>query len=206
MKRLVLCLVLCLFLPMTSLASQTLVVFGDSLAAGYGLPRSYAYPAQIESALRAAGHNVRVVNAGKSGETMQEGFERLSTVLPMEPDMMIIILGGNDLLRRIDPDITKRYLKKILELLQTKDIPVMVAGLKASYWRGPVFAYNYNSLFEDVTEEFGVSLYPNFLEGAYGVKGMMQADTIHPNAQGIEWVVTQTLPLVIELVEEARSR
>jgi acyl-CoA thioesterase-1 len=173
-----------------------LVVLGDSLTAGYGLPQEAAFPAALERALRARGAEVEVVNAGVSGDTASAGVQRLDWSIPDDADGVIVALGANDMLRGLDPAVTRRALETIVERLQQRGMPVMLAGMYASRNLGPDYTQRFDSLYRDIAGKHGLVLYPFFLEGVAGERGLNLPDGLHPTAAGVERIVAGILPSV----------
>lgn len=182
-----------------------IVGFGDSLMAGYGLPPGQSFPARLEASLREqAGRPVRVVNAGVSGDTTSGGRARLDWVLaPLQktPDLAILELGSNDALRGIDPDITRANLAAIIEALQARGIPVLLAGMLAPPNMGPDYRARFNPIYPELAEDYDLTLYPFFLEGVAADPALNIEDGIHPNEQGIAIMVDNIAPYVLKALE-----
>ena len=180
-------------------AIPLVLAFGDSLTAGYGLPRDLSFAAQLEAALRQTWPGARVVNAGVSGDTTASGLARLPRVLSglsARPHLGIVELGANDLLRGLDPVRTRANLDAMLRLLGQAGIPPLVAGMVAPPFIGPLAA-RFNAVFPDVAAAHGAPLYPFFLDGVAGDPALTLADRIHPNARAIGIVVDRILPTVL---------
>jgi acyl-CoA thioesterase I len=186
--------------------SLTVVVLGDSLSAGYGLPRAAAFPEALERALKARGHNVRMVNAGVSGDTATGGLERLDWSVPEGTDGVILELGANDMLRGIDPAVTRRALEAIITRLKARGIPVMLAGMYAQRNLGPAYTERFDAIYRDLAEKHGLVLYPFFLEGVSGDRALNLPDGLHPTAKGIERIVERILPSVEAFLERLNAR
>ncbi|HDR46293.1 MAG TPA: arylesterase [Geoalkalibacter subterraneus] len=176
----------------------TILVLGDSLSAGYGLAESDAFPAQLEAALVAQGHAVRVINAGISGDTSAGGVARLEWSLADNPDLVILALGANDALRGLSPDQTRTNLATIITRLQQRQIKVLLAGMMAPRNMGENYYNSFDKIYPELTQEFSVPLYPFFLEGVAGKPVLNLADGIHPNVAGIRVMVEGIMPLVVE--------
>jgi acyl-CoA thioesterase I len=188
-------------------ADETVIVaLGDSLTAGYGLPQDQSFPAQLEAALAARGHKVKVVNAGVSGDTARAALQRLDWALPEDAGAVIVELGGNDALQGIPPEGTKQALAEIIERLQAKGLPVLLAGMEAPRNMGPEYVAEFGAIFPDLAAQYEVVLYPFFLEGAALDDGLMQKDGIHPNGQGVAKIVENILPKVEELIAQTRTK
>lgn len=177
-----------------------IVAFGDSLTSGYGLPNDQAFPSQLETALRKRSHNVRVVNAGVSGDTTQAALRRLDWALDDDTDAVIVELGGNDALQGLPPDATKAALAEILEKLQEKKLPVLLAGMEAPRNLGKEYVTAFGAIYPTLAERYNVPLYPFFLEGAALNADLMQKDGIHPNGKGVTVIVDKILPQVEALL------
>lgn len=175
-----------------------IVAFGDSLTAGYGLPSHLSFAAQLEALLRERHPTAIVHNAGISGDTSAGGLARLPRVLArLEtlPDLAIVELGANDLLRGISPERMKDNLDRILSALGRRGIPALLAGMLAPPFLGG-FAQSYNAVFSALAAAHGVPLYPFFLDGVAGDPTLTLADGIHPNALAVGIIARRILPHV----------
>lgn len=180
-------------------ASQLVLAFGDSLTAGYGLKPVESFPAQLEARLKRDGLAVRVHNAGVSGDTSAAGRQRLAWVLNglgAKPDLVIIELGGNDMLRGIAPAETRANLDAILAELKRRGIPVLIAGMLAAPNMGQEYARAFNAIFPALAKTYGHPLYPFFMRGVAGNRALMLNDGIHPNARGVGVIVAGIAPQV----------
>jgi acyl-CoA thioesterase-1 len=173
-----------------------LVVLGDSLSAGYQLPSGTAFPEQLEAVLRARGHRVDIVNAGVSGDTSSQGLDRLDWSVPDGTHAVIVELGANDALRGVDPAFTRKTLATIVERLQARGVSVMLAGMLAPRNMGAEYAAAFDRIFPDLSRQYGVPLYPFFLDGVAGVPRLNLRDGIHPTAEGVKVIVERILPSV----------
>jgi acyl-CoA thioesterase-1 len=183
-----------------------LVALGDSLMAGYNLPESAALPAVLEKALRAKGHNVEIANAGVSGDTAMGGLDRLAWSVPDGTDGVIVELGANDMLRGLDPAITRRAIEGIVERLQARNIPVMLAGMFASRNLGADYVQKFDSLYRDIAGKHGLVLYPFFLDGVVGDRALNLPDGLHPSAKGVEVIAQRILPTVESFLDRIQQR
>lgn len=181
-----------------------IVAFGDSLTSGYGLPNDEAFPSQLETALRKRGHKVRVVNAGVSGDTAGAALRRLDWALGEETDVVIVELGGNDALQGLPPDATKVALARILEKIQEKNLPVLLAGMEAPRNLGKQYVTEFGAIYPDLAARYSVPLYPFFLEGVALNAQLMQKDGIHPNGKGVTVIVDKILPQVEALLDASQ--
>lgn len=196
---------LCGFAPVASAQQQTelrILVLGDSLTAGYGLPQQAAFPEQLEATLRERNHQVRVINAGVSGDTSAGGLTRLDWALADQPDLVIIELGANDALRGLQPIQTRQNLSKILQRLQEKGVQALLTGMKAPRNLGQAYYSNFDRIYPELAQKYDIPFYPFFLEGVAGVPGLNQPDGIHPTLAGVNTIVQKMLPLVEEVLNE----
>jgi acyl-CoA thioesterase I len=177
----------------------TVLALGDSLTAGYGLPAADALPAQLERRLKDRGVNIRIINAGVSGDTSAGGRARLGWLLSDRPDAVLVALGANDALRAIDPTVTRANLDAILSELKTRGIAVLFAGMQAPPNLGRAYVDAFNAVFPELAKRHGVAFYPFLLEGVATRPDLNIADGIHPNAQGIARMVDGLAPLLQRL-------
>ena len=177
-----------------------LVAFGDSLTAGYMLPREDGFAAKLEVALRKQGHDVTVIDGGVSGDTTTGGLARLDWTLGEGTDAVILELGANDMLRGIDPKIPEANLGKMLAQLKEKHIKVLLAGIRSEPSLGKDYALVFDPIYGRLAKKYGVALYPFFLEGIMGDPSQHIADGMHPNARGVDTIVAHILPSVDALV------
>ncbi|MEO1044269.1 MAG: arylesterase [Pseudomonadota bacterium] len=186
--------------PQSAEEAETLVLaLGDSLYAGYNLDRGEGFPEELQNALVANGLNVFVANAGVSGDTSAAGRQRLGYALdglPRNPDLVVMGLGGNDMLRGIEPEETRANLDAMLEMLAARNIPVVLTGMLAAPNLGPDYEQAFNPIFPDLAKKYDAALYPFFLDGVVTDPELMLADGIHPNAEGVDKVVTRVAPIV----------
>lgn len=191
----------------TPLSGPVVLAFGDSLTAGYGLASDQSFAAQLERALRRSRPGARVINAGVSGDTTASALARLPRVLSglsLRPNLAIVELGANDLLRGIAPDRTRASLDAILHGLQQAGIAPFVAGMLAPPFLGP-FAYSFNAVFPEVARAHGAPIYPFFLDGVVGDPTLVLADGMHPNARAIGIVTERILPHVEGALDAIRA-
>ena len=179
-----------------------IIAFGDSLVAGFGLPNDAAFPAVLEKTLRAEGYHVTVVNAGVSGDTASGGQARLDWALTEGADGVILELGANDMLRGVDPEVTKAALDAILGELKARNIKVLIAGMKAASSLGQDYKTRFDAIYPALAKKYDTPLYPFFLEGVAGEPALKLGDGLHPNPAGVERIVKGILPDVRALVEQ----
>lgn len=187
----------------------TIAALGDSLTQGYGLPVEDGFVPQLEAWLQEKGAEVEVINAGVSGDTTAGGLSRVAWTLTPDVDAMIVNLGGNDLLRGIDPAVSRANLDGILQIAAEAEVPVLFVGLDAPRNYGTEYEAAFEAIYPDLAREYGVELYADFFapltlganldtaRGAY-----MQADGIHPNTQGVSMIVDGIGPAVLDLIGE----
>lgn len=188
----------------------TLVALGDSLTQGYGLPPEQGLVPQLQDWLTAQGAEVTVVNAGVSGDTTAGGAARVEWTLAGGADAMIVALGGNDLLRGIDPAASRASLAAILKAAQAQGVPVLLVGMQAPGNYGPAYKRDFDAMYAELAAEYGAALVPDFFAPltAGGATladpgAMMQADGIHPSAEGVRLIVEGLGPQVLDLLAEA---
>jgi acyl-CoA thioesterase-1 len=173
-----------------------ILAFGDSLFAGYNLPEADGYPEKLEAALRVRGINARVVDAGVSGDTSAAGLDRLEFVLEGQaetPDLFILELGGNDLLRGISPEQTRANFDAMLTTLSEADVPVLIMGMRSPPNYGPEYQAQFDAIYGDMAQKYGASLIGFWLEDIFEQPQLFQSDRIHPTAEGIEALVNSTI-------------
>ncbi len=179
--------------------TRQIVAFGDSLYAGYLLGPCDGFAPQLQAALRANGLSVSVLNAGVSGDTTAAGLARLNFVLDNQkhiPDMVILGLGGNDMLRGIKPAETRANLTAMLDELKKRNIEVVLTGMLASPNMGPDYEKQFNAIYPELAKDYDATLYPFFLDGVVNDSAKMLPDGIHPNKDGIARIVTGIEPVI----------
>jgi acyl-CoA thioesterase I len=187
--------------PAAAETQITILAFGDSLVAGNGVAADKTFPAQLEARLKAEDLPVRVINGGNSGETSAGGVQRIATALDRaKPDAVILVLGGNDMLRAIDPAATRENLGKILDVLKARRLPVLLAGMRAHERLGPSFDAAYVKMYKELAQQYGAIYYPFFLEGVAQAPELNLTDGVHPNAEGFAVIVTNMLSPVADLL------
>ncbi len=178
-----------------------LMMLGDSITAAYGLARNQGLPARLEAALRERGRQVRVIDAGVSGDTTAGGRARLAWALADRPDAVIVALGGNDGLRGIEPRSTAANVNAILDALKQRNLPVMLAGMLAPPNLGAEYGREFAATFTTIAQARPeVVFYPFLLDGVAGDPAMNQPDRIHPNETGVAELVRRMLPSVESLL------
>jgi len=173
--------------------------FGDSLTAGYGLAPKDGFTTRLQAALRSSGVAAEVRNGGISGDTAAQGRARLLwglRGLKAKPDLVILELGANDMLRGLPPAQTERNLDLILAELKRREIPVLIAGMRAAPNLGPDYRRRFEAIYPVLAKRYRAPLYPFFLDGVAGNRGLVQADGMHPNPRGVTIIVGRILPAV----------
>ncbi len=179
--------------------AKLVVAFGDSLYAGYQLPQDQGFAPELQRALAANGINADVRNAGVSGDTTAAGLARLAFTLDgydRTPDLVVLGLGGNDMLRGLSPAETRRNMVAILDELRRRDIPAVLTGMIAPPNMGADYARDFNAIFPELAAEYDAPLYPFFLDGVILNSALMLPDGIHPNEAGVDAVVAKVAPVV----------
>ena len=184
--------------------TRLVVAFGDSLYAGYNLEPNEGFAPTLERALRKQGLDVQVVNAGVSGETTADGLRRLGFTLdglPRKPDLVIVGLGANDMLRGLDPSTARTNLDGILAELKRRGIDAMLTGMMASRNLGSDYSAAFDSIYPDLAKKYGIPLYPFFMDGVIGHRDLLLRDGLHPNAKGIVTIVEKVAPQAARALE-----
>jgi acyl-CoA thioesterase-1 len=186
--------------------AKTILVLGDSLAAGFGVQPGGAFPALIQEKIDALGWNFQVVNAGVSGDTSSGGLGRIDWLLKRQVDVLLVELGGNDGLRGISPDVTRRNLQAIIEKTRGKypEAKIVVAGMKMPPNLGLIFTSEFESVFPDVAKETGAALIPFLLEGVAGEPALNLPDRIHPTPEGHQRVADNVWEVLRPVLESMR--
>jgi acyl-CoA thioesterase-1 len=183
-----------------------IVVLGDSLVAGFELKGSDAFPAQLERALKASGHQVDVINAGVSGDTTAAGLERLKWAVPEGTDAVIVELGANDALRGLDPAKAMANLDRIVTAVRAGGADVLLAGMLAPRNLGEDYTRKFDAIYPALAAKHGVLLYPFFLDGVVLDPRFNLSDGMHPNPKGVAEITRRILPKVEELIARVRAR
>ena len=186
---------------------RPILAFGDSLLTGYRLESGESYPEMLEAALRARGINARIANAGVSGDTTAAALERLKFTLDsqtVKPELVIISLGGNDMLRGLPPEGTRANLDAMLTELGRRRIPVLLLGMLAAPNLGKDYAARFNPIYPTLAREHGVALVPFFMQPLMDRPDLVQQDRIHPTMPGVEAMVAATIDDVIEALPERK--
>ena len=180
---------------------------GDSLTSGWKLPESQAYPALVQRALRARGREIRVLNAGVSGDTAAQGLKRLPALLRRKPDVLVVALGINDGLRGAPPEVTEASLRQILLRAQAAHVRVLLAGLRIPATHGDEHARRFGEIYPRLAAEFRLPLVPFLLEGVAGQSALNYKDGLHPTAEGQTLLARNVLaPIELLLAEVEAER
>lgn len=180
-----------------------IIAFGDSLTAGYGVTLDESYPMQLEKELQKRRYNIRVINMGVSGETTTAGLERVPFILSQKPNLVLLGLGANDMLRSSSPQITKQNLASILEQFKTANIPVVMLGMKSTSSNDKEYINTFNAIYPFLAKEYTLPFVPFFLEGVALIPILNTGDGIHPNKIGYEYIIKNNiLPVLIPTLEK----
>lgn len=181
-------------------APPRVLVFGDSLTAGFGLPPGEAFPDRLQAQLAAGGIEAKVVNGGVSGDTTADGLARLDWTMADRPDAVLVELGANDALRGIDPKLTYANLDRILARLTSDHTKVMLLGMLAPPNWGRDYQREFDAIYGRLAAKYHVPLYPFFLDGVAMNPALNQADGLHPNEKGVDIIAAKVAPLVVRLL------
>ncbi len=192
--------------PASAPAPRRLLAFGDSLTAGYGLAPEDIFPVKLQARLRADGFKVTVVNGGFSGDTTAGGLARVKWVLADRPQYALIEFGANDALRGLDPQLARANLAKILDRMKGDGVRVLLIGMRAPANWGPDYAQAFDAIYPVLAKQYGVPLYPFFLDGVAFDPALNQPDGLHPNAGGVDVIVQRIAPAVEKLLRTKPAR
>ena len=181
-------------------APVTILALGDSLTAGLGVGPAEAFPVRLEAALKAKGHDVKVINAGVSGDTAADGAARLDWALAEPVNAVIVELGANDALRGLPVAQAEQALDRLLAALAAKKLPVLLAGMRAPPNMGPEYQAAFDGMYQRLAAKHGVLLYPFFLDGVAADPKLNQGDGMHPSPAGVDVIVARMLPSVEQLL------
>jgi acyl-CoA thioesterase-1 len=187
----------------TAVAAQPvkILALGSSLTQGYGLPPGTEFPVQLQAALKKAGIDAVVTNAGVSADTSAGGLARLDWSLADHPDAVILELGSNDMLRGVPPSETEKNLRAILTKLKAAHVKVLLTGMVAQHNLGADYVKQFDAIYPRLAKDYNVLFYPFFLDGVALNPKLNQADGMHPNPAGVKVIVARMLPLVKKLVK-----
>lgn len=181
---------------------RVLLALGDSLTAGYGLDLGQAWPEQVQEMLKKDGYDIRVVNAGVSGDTSAGGLARLDWALQDKPAFAVVALGANDMLRGLAPETMQRNLEAILTRLEQRGVCTLLAGMHAAPNLGRDYVQRYNAVFPRLAEKHGAYFYPFLLQDVAAESDFNQGDGIHPNEAGARRIAEGLYPLIEKMIKE----
>jgi acyl-CoA thioesterase-1 len=184
----------------------TIICIGDSLTAGYGVNETDTYPAQLEHRLRAEGFRLRVLNAGISGETSSGAHSRITWLLKLKPDIIILETGANDGLRGIDPQVTEKNIEEIVRIMKKNNVTVVLAGMRMVTNLGRNYTNAFTAIYPTVARKFDLILIPFFLQGVAGEPSLNQGDGIHPLAKGYQIITDTVYPYVIRALKKKNDK
>ena len=193
-------------LPSRAAEPPKIVVLGDSLVAGHGLPANQAFPPVLQAMLAGKGIKVELVNAGVSGDTAAAGLARLDWSVADDTQGVILELGANDMLRGMDPAVTKATLDTIIRRLKERNIPVLLVGMQAAPNLGADYVARFNAIYPDLAKAHDLALYPFFLNGVAGNTSLNLPDGLHPTAEGVRRIATAILPTVEQFITSLPQR
>ena len=182
--------------------TRVILVFGDSLTAGMGLPAKAAFPAQLEARLNGQGLSTRVINAGISGDTTAGGLARIDRALAEKPDIVLLELGANDALRGIQPALVRANLDRMITKIQQSGATLILAGMRAPTNWGEEYRRAFDRIYPELASAHGVPLYPFFLEGIAMDPHLNQPDGLHPNEHGVAALIDRIAPIVAHFVTD----
>lgn len=190
------------FTPDTAKAdTYKILAFGDSLTAGYGLDQGKSYPDKLQEKLLVLGYDVKVINAGVSGETTTGGLNRLDWTMQHNPDLVVLALGANDALRFIDPDLTYRNLDSMIAKIKDKGAKVLLLGMVAPRNGGAEFTQKFDAIYPRLSKDHDIPLYPFILEGVATKPELNIHDGVHPNEKGTEIIANNVLPYLVDILD-----
>lgn len=209
-------MLMAMMMPMISANAASnpikLLIFGDSLVAGYGLPQGVAFPDQLQQSFDQDSASIRVINGGISGDTMAGGASRIAWSLADRPDAVVVVLGGNDALRGLSPDNMQIQLDTIISAIQDQGLPLLVAGMYAPANMGAEYGARFEQAFQDAISDAQARIdhsgsgyldfYPFFLDGVALEPLLNQSDGIHPNEDGVAEIVRRIKPSVQKLIAQ----
>ena len=192
----------CVAAPALQAATPVLVCFGDSITAGYGLDAAQSYPAALETLLAKRGYSYRVVNQGVSGNTTKDAVARVNSIVALHPDVVVVEFGGNDGLRGLPLDATRKNLDAALTTLQAAKIRILLVGITLPPNYGAEYIQSFNAVYRDAASKHHVPLMPMLYDGIYTVPGTIQEDGVHPTAKGSKLIAEHLVPLLLPLLHK----
>ena len=179
---------------------KLLVCFGDSITAGYGLDKSQSYPADLEHLLTSHGYHYQVVNQGVPGDTTKDALARVNQVVALHPDIVVLEFGGNDGLRGLSTDLTRRNLNQLLATLQAAHIRILLVGITLPPNYGPDYVKSFSAIFKEEASAHHTALMPMIYDGIYTLPGTIQPDGIHPTIKGSQLIAQHMFPFLTPLL------
>ena len=199
-NRTALAVIMTLLLSPSSFAATSILAFGDSLTAGFGVAPDQAFPVRLAARLKADGYDVTMTNGGVSGDTTADGLARLDWTMADHPDVALVELGANDMLRGLDPKQAQANLDAILAKLAAAKVKVLLLGMRSvSNW-GADYQHSFDAIYPTLAQKYGVPLYPFFLEGVALDPKLNQGDGLHPTPAGVDVIVGRVAPAVEKLL------
>jgi len=181
-------------------ADPKILAFGDSLTAGYGLPPTASFPARLQAKLQEMGVHAQVVNAGVSGDTTAGGLARLDAALAAKPDLIILELGANDMLRGVEPATVRANLDTMIGKIKASGAKLLLTGIRAIPNWGEDYQHAFDRIYSELAKADGITLYPFFLAGVATDPSLNQPDGLHPNERGVAVIADRLAPVVAKLL------
>jgi len=187
-------------------AELVITVLGDSLVSGYGVTIQNSFPSLLQKELLKNNVDVKVINAGLSGDTSAGGLERLEWVLQDNPNILILVLGSNDMLRGVNPESTKKNLEAIITKSIGRNITVLLCGMKSGSNMGKSYKEKFDAIYISLKNRYPIYFYPFFLDGVALNPTLNQDDLMHPNKSGIKLIVKNIYPIVSNIIEDTLKK
>lgn len=188
--------------PLLAAERPVLACYGDSITAGYGLPSGQSYPDALQRDLDSRGYHYKVTNLGTSGATTKDAVANLHSVLQLHPQVVIVEFGGNDGLRGLPPEQTRRNLDQVLTALETAHIKILLAGITLPPNYGSEYIHSFEQVFRDLAARHHTTFVPMLYKDLVHVPGTIQPDGIHPTAKGSEIIARTLLPVLTQLLRK----
>ena len=203
LRRIALAIATCVTLSTAQAAPQkTLVCFGDSITAGYNLDAAQAYPTQLQKLLNAKGNNYKVLNQGVSGNTTKDAVARVQSIVALHPEVVLVEFGGNDGLRGLSSEITRKNMDTVLTTLQAAHIRILLVGITLPPNYGADYVKSFSAIYKEAATKHHIALMPMLYDGIYTVPGTIQPDGIHPTAKGSQMIAEHLVPLLTPLLHK----
>jgi len=182
-----------------------LLAFGDSLTAGYGLSEADGFTAQLAAALEKMGRRVQVINGGVSGDTTSGGLARLDWALADQPQVMLLELGGNDMLRGLPPQTTATNLEQMIGKAQQAGVTILLVGMRAAPNLGADYQSQFDAIYPSLAKQHDLLFYPFMLDGVAANPELLQGDGIHPNPKGVSIIISRMMPSILQALDKAQK-